>query len=523
MSRRWILWGIVLLAGWPAASPAAGQLTPEEARGKQIYLAGESPSGGEITAVIGDAGTEVPASVMPCGSCHGPDGRGRPEGGISPSDLTWPALTKPYGVEHRSGREHPPYTERYLKRAITMGSDPAGNTLHVAMPRYRLSHQDLGDLVAYVRRLGTDSDPGVGDDTLTLATLVPREGPAASLGAAIEAVLTAFVDRVNDQGGIYSRRLELQVVPAPQDPGERALALSTHLEAGGTFALLGAFLPGAEAEVAEVTREHATPLIGPFTQHPELGFPLNPYVFYLLPGLEDLGRSLVAFAAEAAGTPETPGTPVSTPVRAAIVTGSEPRFEATAQAIAERATELGWAEPERLTVDPAAGTPPGHVFLLATGDDQRRFFQQAAANGWYPRVYLPGTLLGPAVLQAPPGFEDRIVLAYPTLPSNQATASADEYRELATRYDLPRRHLAAQIATLASAHVLVEALRRSGRALSRSRLIAELESFSEFDTGLTPVVTYSPNRRLGVQGAYMVAVDLERRTLVPASGWVASR
>jgi hypothetical protein len=40
--------------------------------------------------------------------------------------------------------------------------------------------------------------------------------------------------------------------------------------------------------------------------------------------------------------------------------------------------------------------------------------------------------------------------------------------------------------------------------------------------GLVPPVTYGPNRRVGIRGAYGSAVDLERRTLLPASGWIDS-
>ncbi|HWN42782.1 MAG TPA: ABC transporter substrate-binding protein, partial [Thermoanaerobaculia bacterium] len=56
---------------------------PQEERGREIYLEGA----GEITAVIAagggtEGGTEVPASALPCASCHGRDGRGRSEGGV---------------------------------------------------------------------------------------------------------------------------------------------------------------------------------------------------------------------------------------------------------------------------------------------------------------------------------------------------------------------------------------------------------------------------------------------------------
>ena len=35
---------------------------------------------------------------MACANCHGFDGQGKPEGGITPSNLTWEVLSKPYGL-----------------------------------------------------------------------------------------------------------------------------------------------------------------------------------------------------------------------------------------------------------------------------------------------------------------------------------------------------------------------------------------------------------------------------------------
>src|SRR5437016_3452699 len=100
-------------------------------RGRQIFESGTSPSGSAIEASIAGDG-RLPGSVLPCANCHGRDGRGKPESGVVPSNLTWDALTKPYGLTHADGRTHPPYTERLLTRAITMGIDPAGNSLITA-------------------------------------------------------------------------------------------------------------------------------------------------------------------------------------------------------------------------------------------------------------------------------------------------------------------------------------------------------------------------------------------------------
>ena len=143
-------------------------------RGREIYQDGSSPSGQQITAVV-NGGGEVPASLVACANCHGRDGRGVPEGNLIPPDLTWSALTKPYDTVRRDGRTRPPYSDVLITRAITLGVDSAGATLNSGMPRYRLSLNDCADLVAYLKRLGHDSYPGLTGSDLRLGALLPAD------------------------------------------------------------------------------------------------------------------------------------------------------------------------------------------------------------------------------------------------------------------------------------------------------------------------------------------------------------
>jgi ABC-type branched-subunit amino acid transport system substrate-binding protein len=95
-----------------------------------------------------------------------------------------------------------------------------------------------------------------------------------------------------------------------------------------------------------------------------------------------------------------------------------------------------------------------------------------------------------------------------------------EFRLLGEKYKLTPKHLAAQVSAYSSAKILIEALKRTGKDLSREGLIQALEGFYNYQTGLTPPITYGPNRRIGAMGAYIVTVDLKKKEFVPVSGWV---
>ena len=56
--------------------------------------------------------------------------------------------------------------------------------------------------------------------------------------------------------------------------------------------------------------------------------------------------------------------------------------------------------------------------------------------------------------------------------------------------------------------------------MSREKLIETLEGFSQYATGLTPAITYGPNRRVGATGAHVITIDLEKREFMAAGPWV---
>jgi hypothetical protein len=77
-----------------------------------------------------------------------------------------------------------------------------------------------------------------------------------------------------------------------------------------------------------------------------------------------------------------------------------------------------------------------------------------------------------------------------------------------------------QLNTLAAAKVFIEALTLSGNNPTRARLVTSLEQLKDFDTGYSPRVTFTKDRRIGAPGAHMITFDPETKNLVPIIHWV---
>lgn len=502
-----------------AAAPASGAaLGPREQAGRLLYVEGRGAGGREVTAFL--AGTSLPASAVACASCHGADGQGRPEGGVLPPPVAWSELVRPGGHVHPAGRRHPAFDARTLARAVTEGVDPAGNALDPAMPRYSLSREEAESLVAYLRVVDRERDPGIEDRTLRIATVLPTRGRAAPVGDVMRRVLEASFAELNATGGLHGRRVALAVAGYDSDAGGAVEALAALVAREPPFALVSGFAPGAEEALAAFAERERLPLVAPFALATPADADAGRYAFYALAGLREQARALARFAGRGGARG-----------RAAVLHPAERSAADAAEAGAAALRAAGFAAVERASFEPGrlgagAGPLPGagaDLVLFLGGDaDLAAFLRAPRARGPAPRVLALAPLAARAAVEAPPAFRGRIFLASPASPGGEGSAGAEALRRLRARAGVSGQAGPASISAGTAAAILVEALRRAGRRLTREGLVAALESLHAFDPRLAPPVTFGPARRVGAHGAHVVAVDA-RSALVPVGGFVRAQ
>ena len=520
--RVWVLFGLALLAGalWGGVT-ASAPLSPEEQRGKRIYYSGTGGSGFPISAEIGLGRTRLLGDVLSCVNCHGREGRGRLDGeGVVASDITWDHLTAVEGHTHPSRRTHPPFDAASLSRAVTRGLDPAGNPLDPAMPRYDIAGSDFDDLLAYLKRIATDYDPGISAGTIRLGTLLPQQGAAADRGRTVLGVLRAYFDEVNRGGGIHGRRIELVAAPAGTNRENRLAGLRWLLDQD-VFALVGVFSNGVEADLASLTEEREVPSVGPLTPFPEGGLVLHQYTFHVFSGLPEQARALVEFAARGLSLKEP---------RLGLLLPEDPRYDAVAEAVVAQATRSGWERPVTLVssldsdqadavVERLRGE--GVDALLVFAPPAESLFSAIRRSAWRPYLLMPGSLWTQDLTAGAPELGGRVYLAYAATPGEVAggTGSGLPYPGGAPR----GARIRDQVHAYGAARVMAEALERTDSRPSRERLMDALEGLRGLPLGLTPPLVFHANRRIGALGAYVVAAQNAPGEAVPGTGWIPLR
>lgn len=481
--------------------------------GRRIYRTGRNRQGEAIAAELAP-GVPIEGELAACARCHGVDGTGRREAGLIAPALDWAGLTQGRaagaGLVSRGA-----YSESSLLRALRDGVSADGARLAAAMPRYKLPARDAADLLAYLPRLGSDADrdPGVAEHAVTLAVILPLSGTRGAVGGAAKNAIAACVERANRTGGLFGRRIELLLL-------DSASLSATELAARAADEALLAVAPWwGELDARTLAdRLPDLPLIGPLGNAAQLdGAPSG--VYSVAPQLADQARLLVdAMARPASGAaPADASVASSATRRIALIAAPGPRYRSAARAAERQAALYDGVALQVWTAAPGADGPQdaaawlaqrAHDAVLVLGsapwakaaaEVALRRSGPALAQGSVHTVYAE---LGRSVLDWPADSRATLLLSLGTA----RDAALNPKALLADLAGIGAASQAPAVESLAytAACLSVEALKRSGRSLTRASVRRALETIHDFESGVSPPLSFAPGQRKGVWGAELV-------------------
>ncbi|WP_338866490.1 ABC transporter substrate-binding protein [Myxococcus stipitatus] len=517
---RW--WLVAVASVWLGCKKPEAAPTPVDPlaakRGRALFQRGKSARGTPLTGFLAPERVELSGEVAACARCHGPSGRGSAEGGVEVPDISPGALghSRTRAVGELEDRSRPAYTREALLRAITEGLSVSGRTLGVTMPRYVLNAEEKDELLAYLERLGEQPDPGISPTTLTVGAALPLTGRLGPLGQEAAAVVRAVFAEANASGGIFRRKLELVVEDDAATVGAAPLTTdaTTRLLERGVLALVASMRRGPLPSDVKLTEEGA-PLILPLALNGGTSDADSP-VFFLYPDEPSLARLAVQSLARAR-EPELRRKSLFV-----VHTGGD-TGRAWAEAARDELARRELRPPRELTLpgqslplERWATEPPLAVLYSGTPEGLDTLLRALESRNLDVRVLAPASLAIPEVVGHSTG---RVHFLYPAGLGERAP-DLEDFTAFMKRHDLRPGHTAFQVGAYAAARVLVEALTRAGAEVTRASLTQQLEALRDFDTGVSPPVTFGANQRIGIQGAQLAALDPTTGQLVAVSGWI---
>jgi len=496
-------------AGMAASrGPVAGDL---EAAGERLYREGELVSGVAISAMVqGDvplSGTQVT-----CQSCHGRSGMGTIESGRIPPALAGPLLFAPDVQRHR-----PAYSEATLARAVRAGIDSAGQPLDPLMPRFQLDDRDMAALAAYLRQLGATPSPGVGPDSLRLATVIAGD-VEPDVEQAVLDVIEAFIAARNRSGPQRLRggrapedtretyrEWSLDVWRLSGPPGSWRAQLETYYQEHPVFALVGGVGTGTWQPIHDFCEAVQMPCLLPDTDLP----PADDgsfYSYYFSRGLR-LEAEIIAAALAAEG--------LSADV-VAVVDGKPGSPSVEAAAALARAVERHGGQTRTLDMRHEPGPDATLAQIVANGTSAvvlwldvaglRRLAADPEFSSGTAPVFLSSSLLGANREEVPATLRSRSRLVLLTALPGEPDPSLQRFRAWARGQGIPVREERHQALAYFACMAFADSTKHAGLYLSRDYLLDLLNHASTL-TAYLPLYLragITPGQRVLSRGGYLI-------------------
>jgi hypothetical protein len=546
-----LLWFLCLFA---ALSVAQSPILSIEL-GERIYREGVLPSGRPIRATVqGDVAVE--GTQFNCASCHRRSGFGSSEGAAFVPPVTGRSLyqskeprrvdlfrrlyqevhPKPALARIHDSRTRPAYTDETLAIAIREGKDPTGRELDPLMPRYRMSDEDMGHLIAYLKSLSSTPVPGVTESAIHFATIV-AEGVDSEKRKAMLDVMHAYfrwknadTKRLLQRPGsspyylddfysalrewvlhVWELRGPKETWPAQLDESYRSQPV---------FALLGGIGVGEWQPIHEFCERTEAPCLFPHTDLP-IASPTGAYSVYFSKGPIGEAEALARYLHDKPGNP-TRIVQVYRNIGSNLIPSRAFRRALQSQVqdqMIESAQELTPAFWKNLLKD----TQPSVLVLWLGAADVETLALAPEATTGIEQVYLSYSLLEGTLPSLPDGLRDKVHLTYPlALPQHE---SPDVYRIRAwlRSRGVKRTQERLQLNTYFTLSLADYSLMHLVENFSRDYFIEIIEREAETspNPGVYPNLSLGPGQRFASKGYYIVKLsDKAKGGLEAVSDWI---
>jgi ABC-type branched-subunit amino acid transport system substrate-binding protein len=364
--------------------------------------------------------------------------------------------------------------------------------------------------------------PGVTEKEILIGSCSALEGPSHFLGTETVNGAKAYLELINDEGGVDGRKLKLLSYDDSYDPAKTEACFNRLLEQK-VFAL--GFFVGTPTAVKYVpmAESNKIPLIGLFTGAQTLYVPLRHWVVNVRASYFDETREQidglwgtlgykkigVIYPEDAFGAAVLEG--VKTALKAH---GAEPIAAASYQ---RQTAQVGPA------IDNVRAANPEAVVVVGPANTVAPILKLSHAKGWKP-LFLTVSFVGTDDLIQETGADAEGTVITQVVPPYYLTdlKTVALYRRTMSKYFPTAQPNFVSLEGFVDAMVIVEGLKRAGKDLTREGFIRGIESIHDLDIGLGPQLKldYSPKDHKGFDHVLPTVVRGGRA--VPFTDWATA-
>lgn len=344
--------------------------------------------------------------------------------------------------------------------------------------------------------------PGVTEAEIVLGSWGPQDGPAGAYGV-IDRVIAAYFQKVNDEGGINGRQIRFIYENDSYQPAKTVAAVKKLVEEDKVFALVGGLGTAQNLAVMEYLIQNNVPHVWPATGSGSMSNPVKKNIFAVQLNYTTEATLLTQYAVDELGSEKF-----------AVFYQNDAFGKEGLDAVNAELVERGMAEAAGVSYEVAdtnfsaqalklQTSGADTVILYAVPKPGGSIIAEMGKIGFQPKMLSSSVINDPAIFElAGPAIEGLWIGAYLPPFDDLSNPKIAEYQEFMKKYAPEEQIGGFSEAGYAYAQVMTEALTRTGKDLTRERLIETLESMQDYTGSLVPSLSYSPTDHTGVKAAF---------------------
>jgi branched-chain amino acid transport system substrate-binding protein len=350
--------------------------------------------------------------------------------------------------------------------------------------------------------------PGVTSTSIQLGSCSALSGPASFLGMQTQIGALAYLHIVNEQGGVFGRKIDVSSFDDAYNPEETSACFNRLLKQN-VFAM--GFFVGTPTAAKYVPMAEAAriPVVGLFTGAQLLYEPFKHYIVNVRASYFDETRDQVDNLWQARGIHRIGVIYQDDAFGMAVLEGVQNALSAhQAKPVA-----LGTFARNTLNIEQGLksvrAANPEAVVLVGPYAPVAAILKQAHADGWHP-LFLTVSFVGTEALIHIAGSDAEGMIITQVVPpyDRSELPTVKTYLDALNKYMGGTEPNFVSLEGFVDAMVIVEGLKRAGPNLTREKFISGIESIHEENVGLGPkfLLDYGPSRHNGFDSVYATVV-----------------
>ena len=346
--------------------------------------------------------------------------------------------------------------------------------------------------------------PGVTDKEIRLGTWIPLTGPIAAYGVPFRAGIDAYLGALNAAGGIKGRKVVLTVEDNAYNP-QRTVASARKLVTRDEVMFIAMPFGAVSASAFDYTLGEAkVPMVNSWGSSQDWFQPPRPGLFGAMALYEEqalvVGRWLAKDGHKSAIVVHTALAGFSN-----VAVQVEPGVKTVSSSVKVELlpSKFGTTDYAPVALEVAKKNPDCVVMIMAQGEVIAAA-KELRAQGYKGAFYSYSPTVVNSVLElAGPALEGVKAIGL-TTPIGTDSPVLKAYREAMAKYAPGEKPDYVSLIAYGLTMATMEGLRRIDGPMTREALVKSLYSMKNYDTGIFPPITYTPQRHLGVTSVQRV-------------------